>query len=89
MSLPPLVLNVYGGVVQDAFSDIPGVEIVVVDWDVDRDDADHPDVVSIVDRLGRDRSACVAPLVVRPFSELVGTDVEAALEIADGVGCVR
>jgi hypothetical protein len=89
MSLPPLVLNVYGGVVQDAFSDIPGVEIVVVDWDVDRDDADHPDVVSLVDRQCRARQACVAPLIVRPFSDLVGTDVEAAIEAADSVGCVR
>lgn len=89
MSLPALILNVHGGVVQDAFSDLPGLEITVVDWDVDAADAGHPDVVSIVDRQSRDQCACVAPLTVRPFAELVGTDVEAALEAADGLGCGR
>jgi len=75
MSIPALVLNVHGGVVQDAFSDLPGLEITVVDWDVDAADTGHPDVVSIVDRQGRDQNVCVAPLVVRPFTELVGTDI--------------
>jgi len=89
MPFPSLVINVHGGVVQDAFSDLPGLEIVVVDWDVDTADADHPDVVSIVDRVGRNQSVCVASLRVRPFAELVGTDVETAVEAADGVGCCR
>lgn len=89
MSFPALVLNVHGGVVQDAFSDLPGLEITVVDWDVDTADTSHPDVVSIVDRLGRDQSACVTPLTVRRFAELVGTDVAAALEAGDFVGSDR
>ena len=89
MSLPALVLNVHGGVVQDAFSDLPGLEITVVDWDVSTADAGHPDVVSIVDRQSRDQCACVAPLTVRPFAELVGTDVEVALDAGDFIGSGR
>jgi hypothetical protein len=89
MSIPALILNVHGGVVQDAFSDLRGLEITVVDWDVDTAHAGHPDVVSIVDRLGRDQHVCVAPLTVRPFSELVGTDVDAALQAVDFVGSGR
>lgn len=89
MSIPALILNVHGGVVQDAFSDLSDLEITVVDWDVDAADAGHPDVVSIVDRFGRDQHVCVAPLTVRPLTEFVGTDVEAALDAADFVGSGR
>lgn len=81
-----IVLNVYGGVVQDVFASDPDVEVTLVDWDVEGSDAEHPDVVSIIDRLGRNRPAYVAPLPVHASHQLDGTDVAAAL-IAAGAEC--
>lgn len=57
-----------------------------MDWDVGEVDAGHPDVVSILDPVGRDQNVYVTWLTVRPFAKLPGTDFEAALEAGDFVG---
>ena len=77
-----IVINVYGGLVQDVFAFDPNIEVTLVDWDVAGADADHPDVVSIVDRLGRNRPAYVASLSVHSSQKLDGTEVAAALAAA-------
>lgn len=87
MPVQSIVLNVHGGVVQDVFASEPDVEVTLVDWDVEGADADHPDVVSITDRLGRTRHAYVAPLPIVSHEQLAGTDAEAAMEAARESEC--
>ena len=87
MPAPSIVLNVHGGIVQDVFASDPDVEVTLVDWDVDGSDAAHPNVVAITDSLGRTRRAYVSPLAVEPLAELIGSDVETAIEVANFVGC--
>ena len=87
MTSPSVVLNVYGGVVQDVYASDPDVEVTLVDWDVEGADAEHPDVVSIMDRLGRTRPVYVAPLPINSSAGLGDTDVAAALAAARAVEC--
>lgn len=77
-----VVINVSGGLVQDVFASNPNIEVTLVDWDVEGADADHPDVISIIDRLGRNRPAYVAPLPVQTSHQLDGTEIAAALAAA-------
>jgi hypothetical protein len=78
-----IVLNVYGGSVQGVFASQPDIEIILVDWDVAGADAEHPDVVTVRDALGRTRHAYVARPTAQPLSELAGSEVEAAIEAAE------
>ena len=87
--MPPisLVLSIHGGLVQDVFASDPDVSITLVDWDVEGADADHPHVVEITDDFGHTLRAYVAPVAVQPCSDLVGTDVGAAVEAAEFARC--
>ncbi len=65
------------------FASSPDIQVMLVDPDVDPSTADHPDVVTITDSLGRMRQAHVVPLTVHRLNDLAGTNLEAAIETAD------
>lgn len=71
------MLNVSGGVVQDVFSSDPTTQVLVVDWDVERNTPTDCDIVVLDDNQ---RQAQVADLRALPLDELAGTDVAAAIE---------
>ena len=79
MTRPQIVLNVHGGVVQDVFSSLPDLHVVVVDWDTEG--LDSPAVVE-VSLDGRSCSASVIELNALPLEELAGSDVEQAIDAA-------
>ena len=81
MPEPQLVINVYGGLVQDVFSTIPNLRVVVVDWDSADCNAGEPGVVCVTCD-GRAYLAWVANIATRPIESLPGTDVARALQAA-------
>ncbi len=82
-----LVINVYGGQVQDVFCSHPEIEVLLVEWDVDPSDAQHPSVVEVP--IGHRRTALshVAELTVQPLDALHGSDAAAAIEAAEQTPC--
>lgn len=88
MNPPQLVINVSGGLVQEVFAADPNLDVLLVDWDVEGADVDHPDVVSVRNRHGRTHLAYVAPVLVHSLSSLANTDVAAALAAARTSQCV-
>ena len=88
MTRPQLIINLHGGLVQDVFCSVPGVQVLVVDWDVEDACPDEPGTVDVPLRDGPSR-ACVTDFPVASMSEVAGTDVEAAIDAAcqQGVLC--
>jgi hypothetical protein len=81
MSQPQLVINLYGGLVQDVFSSVPGLQVLLVDWDVEDPFPGEPGIVDVPLPDGA-RQACVGDLQVSLLDDLTGTDVEAAVDAA-------
>jgi hypothetical protein len=81
MTRPQLVINLYGGVVQDVFSAVPGLQVLLVDWDVEDAFPGEPSLVEVPLPHGA-RQACVGDLQVSSLDGLAGTDVEAAVDAA-------
>ncbi|MBI3860744.1 MAG: hypothetical protein HY290_02490 [Planctomycetia bacterium] len=79
MPRPQVVLNVHGGIVQDVFSSIPELQVVVVDWDTG-EDMNPAQVDLVLD--GRACSATVIDMPHSPLEELAGSDVEQAIDAA-------
>lgn len=79
MTRPQIVLNVHGGSVQDAFSSIPDLQVIVVDWD-----AAGFGIPSRVELSfnGQPCSASVIEISPVPLEELAGSDVERAIDAA-------
>ena len=74
-----IVINVYGGVVQDIFCDPKNTEVIVVDWDQDEeDDGEH--YVTVKDVYDRPKSAYVGWPQLYPLKELVDTDAGNAVK---------
>lgn len=83
MSKLQLVINVYGGLVQEVFCSDPEIEVLLVDWDVEPADAEHPSVVHVPADGRRSQLAYVAPLAVQALDALQGTQVAAAIDAAE------
>jgi hypothetical protein len=83
-----IVINMNGGLVQDVFRSVPGIQVLVVDWDVEGECPGDPGIVDVPLPDGPCR-ACVTDFPVAPMNEVAGTDVEAAIEAAcqQGVLC--
>jgi hypothetical protein len=81
MTRPQLVINLYGGAVQDVFSSVLGLQVLLVDWDVEDAFPGEPGVVEVPLPDGA-RQACVGDLQVSSLDGLAGTDVEAAVDAA-------
>lgn len=75
-----IVLNLYGGIVQDAFATDPDVELIVVDWDTE--DAADEDTVQAADADGGELRAFVSYPTLQAWTALAGTDTGAILRAA-------
>jgi hypothetical protein len=81
MAQSRVVLNVFGGVVQDVFSSDAAIEVVIVDWDTEGADLDASGLVELADGGGVSHAFVSRPQV-RPLSELARTDASAAMRKA-------
>ena len=88
MAKHQLIINMNGGLVQDVFCSVPGIQVLVVDWDAEGACPGDPGIVDVPLPDGPCR-ACVSDFPVAPMNEVAGTDVEAAVEAAcqQGVLC--
>lgn len=79
-----VVLNVFGGVVQDVFSDVDDLQVIIVDWDVEGCDPRGPDICATY-RLDGDvaEMAAVAELSQLPLADLAGTMAGKMLKLYD------
>jgi hypothetical protein len=82
MSKTTIVLNVYGGVVQDVFCSDPTLQVTLVDWDTQGGDASEPGIVEVTTGGDRTQLVYVADLSGNPLADLAGTDVECAVRAA-------
>jgi hypothetical protein len=87
MATTQLVINVYGGLVQEVFCSDPDLEVLLVDWDVEAADADHPSVVHVPADDHRSQPAYVTPLPVQALDALQGTPIAAAIDVAELTAC--
>ncbi len=74
-----VVINVYGGVVQDVFCSDPDAQVTLVDWDFEGNEGIGGGVVQIRDRLGRACLAGVSEFQAMPMDRVGGTQVEKAI----------
>ena len=88
MTRPQLIINLHCGLVQDVFCSVPGVQVLVVDWDVEGSFPGEPGIVDVPLASGPCQ-ACVSDFATASLQELAGTDVEAAIDAAcqQGVLC--
>ena len=87
MNQPLLVINVYGGLVQDVFASSEDVRVIAVDWDLPDREASERGVVRLTCD-GREYRAHVSEITVAPITALLDTEVHRALlaaGIADGM----
>ena len=82
-----LVIIVDGGIVREVFCSQPEIEVLLVDWDVEPSDADHPAVVQIPSDSRRPQYAYVASLAVQASDAILGTKVAAAIDAAEHALC--
>jgi len=88
MPRPQLVINMSGGLVRDVYCSVPGIQVLVVDWDIATAFPGEPGIVNVP--VGTDCGlACVSEMAVERLAQLAGTDVEAAIDAAyqQGVLC--
>jgi hypothetical protein len=76
-----MVIHVSGGLVQAVYCSLPEAEITLVDFDVDGSYRGEPGIVEFVSS-GRAERAFVSELPASSFEEMVGTDVERAVQAA-------
>ncbi|MCY2993888.1 MAG: hypothetical protein NTY19_39335 [Planctomycetota bacterium] len=88
MHQPQLVINLYGGLVRDVFCSVPGLQLLVVDWDVGDAFPGEPSIVDVALHEGS-CAAHVRDMQLEPLSELAGTDTGAAIEAAYEQGVLR
>ena len=81
-TVPRIVLNLSGGVLQDVFSSDPRARVILIDWDVEDANLAEKDVVAIPDGRGHTTFAIVAEYPLHGLPDLAGTDVEEALDAA-------
>ena len=83
MANTQIVINVYGGLVQDVYCSEPDAQAIVVDWDTEVSQPDEPGIVAVRGPLDREFLAHAACHDVRPLAALTGTFTEAAIEAAN------
>ena len=76
-----VVVNVYGGVVQDVFCSDPRARAAIVDWDNEGRDSSEDGIVEVQMEDGGKHFAYVTDYATQPLENLPGTDVEKALKI--------
>jgi len=82
-----VVVNIYGGLVQDVYSSADDVEFIVVDWDTEGCILSDDDAVArVAESGGRENLAFVSKRHVEPIKQLAGTEAEAAIRYAQEHG---
>lgn len=80
---PMVVVEISGGVLQEAYASDPATRLVLVDWDADAGDVGKDRrVVEILGDYGRSQCAYVTEFSTVPIASLPGTDAAAAMEKA-------
>lgn len=87
MNLPQLVISVERGRIQEIFSTQAEIEVLIVDWDVDVAESNHPSVVEVSTVSRESALAYVARLPLRPIETLLGSRVADAIEAAEFAVC--
>lgn len=82
-----LVINVERGRIQEIFCSQSDVEVLLVDWDVDASNADHPAVVEVPTDGRKNALAYVARLSVQSTEALLGSRTEMAIDAAAHATC--
>ncbi len=82
LTVPRIVLNLSGGVLQDVFSSEPRARVILVDWATKDANPAEEDMVAIPDGRGNKAFAAVAEYPLHSLPDLAGTDVEDALDAA-------
>jgi len=76
---PKLVLEIRGGLLQEAYCSDPRVEIALADWDAEDSLPDEPGIQVISDKQGRPVLVAVTEYPAERLEALFGTLTEAAL----------
>jgi hypothetical protein len=76
-----LIVCLDGGLVEEVYSSLPGVQVIVVDWDVADAFPGDPKVLE-VETQDRCIRGCVREAAVTPLDEAADTDLEALLVAA-------
>ena len=79
---PKVILGIYGGLLQDAFSSDPAITVIRLDWDTEGCCPSDEGIVEIPDGRGDTQLVSVVEFDVSPLEELAGTDTEAAIKAA-------
>lgn len=77
-----VVVNVWGGVVQDVFSSQAGLQVIVVDWDAEGVVSTSARVVQIVDSDGDPMRAAVTSREPSALDVIAGSEIETAIRAA-------
>jgi hypothetical protein len=78
---PTIVVEISGGVLQEAYASDQAVQLLLVDWDTDGcTPDDDAGIVEITGENGRSRLACAAEFPTISIDQLLGTDTGRALE---------
>ena len=81
-SKPRIVLNIFGGTLQEVFSSDPDATVILCDWDCDGSDSVEDGVVAVTDGHGGKRPAHVTECQISPFEDIEGTEVGVAVKAA-------
>lgn len=84
MSKTKVVINLYGGLVQEVFCSDQDADIVVVDWDTETCPEADPDITRITTENGLELGAIVREFDAAPIKLLAGTDCDAAIKLVRG-----
>ncbi len=81
MAASGIVISIRGGEVEDVYCDDGDTRVIVVDWDVELCEPGQRGVLPVP--VGdEDRNVRVSKPYVQPLYELIGSDVEAAIDTA-------
>ena len=82
MPKPEIIINIHGGVVQEVFASDTDIDVILVDWEVDGQSIDQPDIME-VKHNHRTLRAFVSRPNARPLYLLAGSEVEAVIDAAE------
>lgn len=74
-----IIVSIADGVVQEIFSSIPGIEVVVVNWMLKDFDARGVEFVEVRNRHGQPQRCIVTCRATQPLLHVASTEIAAAL----------
>jgi hypothetical protein len=79
---PKIILDISDGVLQDVFGSDLDTTVVLCDWDCEGSDPSDDAIVEIPDGRGGTQLVAVAECPVLPWTDLSGTETDAAMKAA-------